>query len=152
MDVDELHFSFVSYLKYYEIIEQRVLDLLEKVKICVSKKLENIDALIDLTTQLESRATDSKISMPELRMILEDENGIMIRDALYDQLGSFFDLDRDNQVYISSIVTYLKDPSPEKINYFKVNKQVISSQITAYVKNSVESMPDCMLKLEEEFK
>lgn len=47
---------------------------------------------------------------------------------------------------------YLKDPSSEKINYFKVNKGVIASQITAYVKNSVDSMPDCMTRLEEEFK
>lgn len=43
VDVDELHFSYVSYLKYYEIIEKRVLDVLEKVKICVSKRLDNID-------------------------------------------------------------------------------------------------------------
>ena len=40
VDVDELHFSYCSYLKYYEIIEQRVLDLLEKLKICVVKKIE----------------------------------------------------------------------------------------------------------------
>lgn len=43
IDVDELHFSYVSYLKYYEVIEQRVIDILEKVKICVSKKVDTVE-------------------------------------------------------------------------------------------------------------
>lgn len=40
IDVDELHFSFRSYIKYYELIEQRIIDLLEKFKISIIKKLE----------------------------------------------------------------------------------------------------------------
>lgn len=37
-DVDELHFSYRSYIKYYEIVEQRILDLLDKFKITIEKK------------------------------------------------------------------------------------------------------------------
>lgn len=40
IDIDELHFSFRSYIKYYELIEQRIVDLLEKFKISIVKKLE----------------------------------------------------------------------------------------------------------------
>jgi hypothetical protein len=84
VDVDELHFSYVSYLKYYEVIEQRVLDVLEKVKICVSKKIDNIEQLLALTTDVESKATDSKVPLLDLRMLFEDQHGITMRDALYD--------------------------------------------------------------------
>jgi hypothetical protein len=152
IDVDELHFSYVSYLKYYEVIEQRVIDILEKVKICVSKKVDTVEQLLMLTTDLESKATDSKVPMLELRMLFEDQHGITMRDALYDQLGHFFDLDRDQQIYITSLIQYLKDPSTSKINYFKVNKGVIASQITAYVKTTMDSAPDALAQLEEEFK
>lgn len=84
VDVDELHFSYVSYLKYYEVIEQRVVDILEKVKICVSKKIDSIEQLLMLTADLESKATDSKVPLLELRMLFEDQHGITMRDALYD--------------------------------------------------------------------
>lgn len=40
IDIDELHFSYKSYIKYYEIMEQRILDLLEKFKISISKKFD----------------------------------------------------------------------------------------------------------------
>ena len=40
VDIDELHFSFKSYIKYYELIEQRIIDMLEKFKISISKKFE----------------------------------------------------------------------------------------------------------------
>lgn len=40
VDVDELHFSFKSYVKYYELLEQRIIDLLEKFKISITKKFE----------------------------------------------------------------------------------------------------------------
>ena len=33
IDVDELQFSYRSYLKYYELIESRIIDLLEKLKL-----------------------------------------------------------------------------------------------------------------------
>lgn len=77
---------------------------------------------------------------------------MQIRDALFDQLLQFFDLDRDQQIYITSFCDYLKNPSSTTINFFKVNKAIISAQIADYVKNSIESAPDCILALEEEFK
>lgn len=45
IDVDELHFSYVSYIKYFELIEKRLVDLLEKFKISISKKFETEDAI-----------------------------------------------------------------------------------------------------------
>lgn len=105
-----------------------------------------------LTADIESKAKDSKIPLIELREIIEDRHGVQIRDALYDQFNLFFDLDRDQQVYVTSFCEYLKDPTTDSVNYFKVNKTVIANQISNYVKNSIESSPDCLLKLEEEFK
>ena len=95
IDIDELHFSYVTYMKYYELIEQRIVDLLEKFKISISKKFDTEQSMQQLTADIESKATDSKIPLIELRSIVEDTNGVQIRDALYDQLMQFFDLDRD---------------------------------------------------------
>ena len=39
IDIDELQFSFKSYLKYYELVEARIVDLLEKFKLSICKKL-----------------------------------------------------------------------------------------------------------------
>lgn len=55
-------------------------------------------------------------------------------------------------MYITSFCEYLKNPSSTTINYFKVNKAIISGQIADYVKNSIESSPECLLILEDEFK
>jgi len=79
-----------------------------------------------LTSDIEAKATDSKMPIMELREIIEDKHGVQIRDALYDQFSQFFDLDRDQQVYITSFNEYLKDPTSTKINFFKVNKNIIS--------------------------
>jgi len=105
-----------------------------------------------LTSDIEAKATDSKMPILELREIIEDKHGVYIRDALYDQFSQFFDLDRDQQVYITSFNEYLKDPSSTKINFFKVNKNIISQQIADYVKNSIEASPDILMMLEDEFK
>ena len=75
----------------------------------------------------------------QLREILEDRHGIQIRDALYDQFMLFFDLDRDQQVYTTSLCEYLKNTSSQKINFYKVNSGVITQQISDYIKNSVET-------------
>ena len=95
VDIDELHFSFKSYIKYYELIEQRIIDLLEKFKISVLKRMEGEDSVQELTANIESKSKDSKISLLEFREIIEDRHGIVMRDALYDQFSQFFDLDRD---------------------------------------------------------
>ena len=126
--------------------------MLEKFKLSISKKFEQQDSINDFVAEIESRAEDSKLSIVELREIIEDRHGIVIRDAIYDQFMTFFDLDRDQQVYITSLCEYVKTPSSQKINFFKVNSNVIANQISDYVKNSVETCQDCMAKLEDEFK
>ena len=40
IDLEQLQYSYSSYLKYYELIEARVIDLLEKFKLAIAKKLE----------------------------------------------------------------------------------------------------------------
>jgi hydroxymethylpyrimidine pyrophosphatase-like HAD family hydrolase len=86
VDVDELHFSFKSYVKYYELVEQRIIDLLEKFKISITKKFELQDLINEFVAEIENKSNESKIQMIELREIIEDRHGIQIRDALYDQL------------------------------------------------------------------
>ena len=62
-DIDELHFSYRSYVKYYELIEQRIIDLLEKFKLSITKKFEIDDLIDEFIAELESKAHDSKMSM-----------------------------------------------------------------------------------------
>jgi len=84
VDIDELHFSFKSYIKYYELIEQRIMDMLEKFKLSISKKFEHEEQLNEFVTELESNAHESKMSITQLREIIEDRHSITIRDAIYD--------------------------------------------------------------------
>ena len=84
VDIDEIHFSYKSYIKYYELIEQRIIDMLEKFKLSISKKFENQEDVDEFVAEIESKATESKISATELREIIEDRHGIVIRDAIYD--------------------------------------------------------------------
>jgi hypothetical protein len=43
IDLDELQSSYVSYQKYQELIEVRIIDLFEKFKLCISKQLADIE-------------------------------------------------------------------------------------------------------------
>ena len=61
IDVDELQFSFKSYIKYYELIEQRIVDLLEKFKISIIKKLELQDIVLEVVAEIEQKCEDSKM-------------------------------------------------------------------------------------------
>jgi len=63
VDIDELHFSYRSYIKYYELIEQRIIDLLEKFKISIVKKLEIQDLVLELCTEIEGKSNHSKMSI-----------------------------------------------------------------------------------------
>ena len=94
VDVDELQFSLVSYTKYYELIESRISDLLEKFKLAICKKLDTDQEVEDLAQALHNKAPDSMITLVDLRYEMEDRRGIVVREALYDQLSSYFDLDR----------------------------------------------------------
>jgi hypothetical protein len=57
------------------------------------------------------RAVDSKITVQDLKGVLEDQHGVIIRDGLYDQLASYFDIDRAGTIFIGSLCAYFKDPS-----------------------------------------
>jgi hypothetical protein len=63
VDIDELHFSYRSYIKYYELIEQRIIDMLEKFKISVVKKFEMQDLILEFVAEIESKADESKMSI-----------------------------------------------------------------------------------------
>ena len=41
-----------------------------------------------------NRSVDSKITVQDLKGVLQDKYGVVIRDTQYDQLASYFDLDR----------------------------------------------------------
>ena len=101
---------------------------------------------------IDRRAVDSKVTVSDLREVMEDERGIVVRDALYNELATYFDLDRSGQVYIGSFCSFLRDPTISHFNFFKVNPAVITKSITDYVRNCLASKPDDMKRLEEEFK
>jgi hypothetical protein len=52
------------------------------------------------------RAVDSKITVQDLKGVLEDQHGVIIRDGLYDQLASYFDIDRAGTIFIGSLCAY----------------------------------------------
>lgn len=59
------------------------MDLLEKFKIAICKKLENDEEILELVEDIEARAIDSKILTTDLQQQME-KRGIAIRDAIYD--------------------------------------------------------------------
>ena len=80
-------------------------------------------------------------------MLLDDlkhefeKKGISIRDAIYEQLACFFDLDHSGTVYIASFCNYLRDPE-ESFNFFKLNAHVLTTHINEYIKNCLVSRPE----------
>lgn len=84
VDLEQLQYSYASYLKYQEMIEARVIDLLEKFKLAISKRLETLDEVDNLVSAIELHSDNSKVTVKDLRVELEDRRGIVIRDGLYD--------------------------------------------------------------------
>jgi hypothetical protein len=84
IDLDELQYSYIAYTKYYELVSSRVADLLEKIKLAVCKRIGLPDQVEHLCETIIDASTDSKIQPRELRRILEDENGIALRESIYD--------------------------------------------------------------------
>lgn len=146
IDLDELQYSFVAYTKYYELIAARVADLLEKIKLAVCKRVGLPDQVDTLCEAILDASTDSKIQPKELRKIMEDDYGVVLRESIYDQLASYFDLDRSGQVYIASLVQYLQDHTLSNFNFFKVNPNVITAHITDYVRNCISSRAEIQLE------
>lgn len=83
VDIDELQAGFTAYLKYNDLIEKRILDLLEKFRIAINKQLQTDDEIYELIDAIEERATESKLLLGDLRHELE-KRGVQIRDAIYD--------------------------------------------------------------------
>ena len=56
--------------------------------------LDTPEAFDDLAGDIMNRSVDSKITVQDLKGVLQDKYGVVIRDTQYDQLASYFDLDR----------------------------------------------------------
>ena len=63
IDLDELQFSYTSYLKVHELVEARVVDLLEKFKLSIVKKLESDEDIEGLMCAIELKANESKVTI-----------------------------------------------------------------------------------------
>ena len=61
IDIDEIQMSYLAYLNYYELIEVRVVDLLDKMRLNIAKKVEGEEEIEDLVKQIEERASESKM-------------------------------------------------------------------------------------------
>ena len=152
IDLEQLQYSYMSYLKYYELIEARVIDLLEKFKLAIAKKLETQEEVDNLVSSIDLHSDNSKVTIKDLKLELEDRRGIVVRDTLYDQLASYFDLDRSGQIYITSFMAYLTDPTIAKFNFFKLNPSVMTNHVTDYMRNCLTAKPELLKTLEGELK
>jgi hypothetical protein len=141
IDIDELQQGFAAYLKYNDLIQKRVLDLLEKFKIAINKRLETDEEIHELIDSIESKATDSKLLLEDLKHEME-KKGVQIRDAIYEQLACFFDLDHSGTIYIASFCHYLRDPEADRMCFFKLNPSLLSTHIIEYIKNCLQSRPE----------
>lgn len=56
VDIDELQAGYNAYLKYNDLIEKRILDLLEKFRIAINKQMETDDEIYELIDSIEGRA------------------------------------------------------------------------------------------------
>jgi hypothetical protein len=101
--------------------------------------------------QIEDASQESKIPLSELRDIF-DNNGIFIRDALYDQLASYFDLDRNDKIYITSFCEYLIHPRLTNFNFFKVHPIIVVNLVSEYIKNEVQLKEETLGHFEDELK
>lgn len=81
-----------------------------------------------------------------------EKRGIVIRDAIYDQLSCYFDLDHSGTIYIASFCNFLRDPQSQTFNFFKLNPAVLSAHITDYIRNCMASRPEQLEVLENEIK
>lgn len=48
IDIDELQNGYLAYQKYNDLVEKRIMDLLEKFKIAICKKLEDNEEIEEL--------------------------------------------------------------------------------------------------------
>jgi len=67
VDVVELHKSYRQYLHYYGIIEGRIMELLEKFKLAIAKKIGNLEEFELFVKEIEDKATEGKIMLEDLK-------------------------------------------------------------------------------------
>lgn len=65
-------------------IKNRIIDILEKILLSIQKKLDSDEEISDLCQAIADRCTDSKILRQDLRLVLEDQHGIVISEGIYD--------------------------------------------------------------------
>ena len=63
IDLDELQFSHQAYLKYHELVEARVIDLLEKFKLIIAKQLETQEQVNELVDAIHLKSNESKVTI-----------------------------------------------------------------------------------------
>ena len=141
IDIDELQHGYAAYLKYSDLIQKRVIDLLEKFKLAISKRVETDEEIHELIDSIESKAQNSQLLLEDLKHEME-KKGVQIRDAIYEQLQCFFDLDHSGTIYIASFCHYLRNPDHENLNFFKLNPSLLSTHIMEYIKNCLQTRPE----------
>jgi hypothetical protein len=148
IDIRELSFSFKSYLKYLDMLEARLVDILDKFKLAVSK---SISGAIDFVAEIiEMRSIDSKITLADLKETLETQ-GVNIRDALYNQLSNLLDVEKNDTLHIKSFCDYLRDPSMKHFDFFKVNSSLLTQYVVDFFKTTLEMSDRSLDELEREF-
>jgi len=121
--------------------EKRVIDVLQLFEICLRKSIKTEDQndtteWLALVQQLEQKVDESRILLSDLKRVLED-NGVVVGPAIYEQLSAFFDLERDDRIYFSSVLEYLSNPSLTKLNFFKICPKVLAQQSQDFIKNCI---------------
>ena len=71
---------------------------------------------------------------------------------MYDQLASYFDLDRSGQIYITSFCNYIRDPTVAAFNFFKLNPSALTNHVVEYLRNCLTGKPELLRTLESELK
>ncbi|CDW78943.1 c2 domain-containing protein 3 [Stylonychia lemnae] len=151
IDIDEIQFSYKQYIGYYDSLQEPINELFQLFKRNIDKKIDSYEQQEEFIRSIEERAVESKIPIAELKDIL-DGNGILLRDICYDQLASYFDLDRNDLIYINGFCEYLRRQSLSKLNFLKVSPNILTSRINNFIKEQILLNPDYMNILELEFK
>lgn len=151
VDLEELNRSYRSYLTHYQTVEGSIHDLLERIYYSVNRRITDKDQYEEFVSQIEAKAAESKIAVSELRDIF-DNNGVMILNTQMDQLSCYFDLDRNDQVYVQSLIEFLRNPSMQNFNFFKVHPTIIVNLIAGHIKEEITQAPETLAQIESELK
>jgi hypothetical protein len=99
----------------------------------IDKKIDDPNDQEEFIRKIEERSIESKIPIAELKDVM-DSNGIYLRDTCYDQLASYFDLDRNDNIYIPTFCEYLRTQSIARLNFMKVRPNILTNRINNFIK------------------